>query len=223
MVITGGGGTDVVRVGTTVGQQRAMSRAFRLNEVVLELPPLVPRDIGIDQVVSLEEKPDPSPGEALVAEFLHRGRDAQRQRPGRLQHAGGLGGIEAGRTPGHAIDRTSVAPDRVAAEAIDPLLAMLDPGRPKAAGCRIKPYLDQERHRCAAPLARRQRRAQPWEARPAHAGPHRAGSRRSRPLTRHADRCSAQPSSSARNCPARGHRVNGGPPGRRTRSAFADH
>jgi len=31
---------------------------------------------------------------------------------------------------------------------------------------------DQERRRCAPPLARRQRRALPWAARPSHAGPH---------------------------------------------------
>jgi hypothetical protein len=40
----------------------------------------------------------------------------------------------------------------------------------------------------AAPRAQRQRRALPWEARPAHAGPHRTTVRSTR-LMRHADRC----------------------------------
>ncbi len=37
--------------------------------------------------------------------------------------------------------------------------------------CRIRPLFRSRRRRCAAPLARRQRRALPWEARAAHAGP----------------------------------------------------
>ena len=39
--------------------------------------------------------------------------------------------------------------------------------------CRIRPYWIKRR--LAAPLARRQRRALPWEARPPHAGPPHAG------------------------------------------------
>jgi hypothetical protein len=52
--------------------------------------------------------------------------------------------------------------------------------------CRIGPYLESRRRRHAAPLARRQRRAQPCEARPAHAGPHTRGGARSKLLMRHA-------------------------------------
>ena len=55
----------------------------------------------------------------------------------------------------------------------------------------------------AAPLARRQRRALPWEARPAHAGPHPRDARSAR-LTRHADRCSGTAVFLAADCPAHG-------------------
>src|ERR1700750_2548246 len=42
-----------------------------------------------------------------------------------------------------------------------------------------RPCRAYSRRRLTAPLARRQRRALPWEARPAHAGPHADGPRRS--------------------------------------------
>jgi hypothetical protein len=53
------------------------------------------------------------------------------------------------------------------------------------------------RRRCAAPLARRQRRALPWETRSAHAGPHAQTRRRStRLICLRSPQGSAQPSSS---------------------------
>jgi len=64
--------------------------------------------------------------------------------------------------------------------------------------CRIIPFLDQERRRCAPPLARRQRRALPWKARPAHAGPHR-------------HRCADQADQSIAQAAARGCRINDAP------------
>jgi hypothetical protein len=85
------------------------------------------------------------------------------------------------------------------------------------ADCRIVPSLGSRRR-----LRRRwpgaSAAAQPWKARAAHAGPHR-WARRSSWLLRHPAPVAAQPSSSPPNCPARGHRVNGGPAGRRMRSA----
>ena len=81
-----------------------MPRPLRFGEVVLELAPLVPRHIGIDQVIPLEKDPDPSLGQAVITQLLQRGRDAQRQRPGRLREAIEPG--RTGRTPGHGFDRT---------------------------------------------------------------------------------------------------------------------
>jgi hypothetical protein len=69
------------------------------------------------------------------------------------------------------------------------------------------------------PLARRQRRAQPWEARPAHAGPIRTQDTLIKAA--HPSRVPVGRTAVflAPNCPVRGHRVNGGPAGRRTGSA----
>jgi len=58
--------------------------------------------------------------------------------------------------------------------------------------------------RSGAPLARRQRRAQPWEARPPHAGPHWYGAGSDRLSARR--RCTGAVFL-ALDCPARGHRV----------------
>ncbi len=52
-------------------------------------------------------------------------------------------------------------------------------------------------------------------ARPPHAGPHRQVLQLKMPLR--ADQCVAWSSFSASNCPVLGHRVNGGPAGRRKR------
>lgn len=60
-------GPDVVGVGAAESQQCAMTQALRLGEVVLQLAPLVPRHIRIDQVIPLESKPDPGPGQAVIA------------------------------------------------------------------------------------------------------------------------------------------------------------
>ena len=69
-----------------------------------------------------------------------------------------------------------------------------------------------------APLARRQRRARPWEARPPHAGPRTRAALGSRRLTR-ARRPRATRSRLPRSpCPARRHRLDG-PSGRGMRSA----
>ena len=72
----------------------------------------------------------------------------------------------------------------------------------------------RSRRRLAAPLARRQRRALPWEARPAHAGPlpQRA---QINVATRHADQHCARRAAIflTFDCPARSHRLKGGPPG----------
>ena len=51
---------------------------------------------------------------------------------------------------------------------------MLDASEASAIRCRIVPYWIKAAPR-AAPLARRQRRALPWEARPPHAGPQPQG------------------------------------------------
>jgi hypothetical protein len=75
--------------------------------------------------------------------------------------------------------------------------------------CRVEPYLDQARCRCAAPRARRQRRPPALgRPRPPHAGPgQRAGvadqDGSSEALRR------LGPSSSAVHCPVHGSRVNG--------------
>jgi len=62
--------------------------------------------------------------------------------------------------------------------------------------CRVEPFLDQG-GALRAPLARRQRRALPWEARPAHVGHMRKGGADQRSSYACADpRSSAQPSSS---------------------------
>jgi len=64
-----------------------MPQAFRLSQVVFELPPLVSRDIRIDQIISLKQQPDPNGRQAFVMQLLHQGRDAQRKRPVSLQNA----------------------------------------------------------------------------------------------------------------------------------------
>lgn len=70
----------------------------------------------------------------------------------------------------------------------------------------------------AAPQARRPRRAQPWRGPP---GARRAAHSAGKPswLPRRGSASAAQPSSSAPDYPAGGHRVNGGPTDRRMRSA----
>jgi hypothetical protein len=72
--------------------------------------------------------------------------------------------------------------------------------------CRIVPYLDQERHRYAVPLARRQHRALPWKARPAHAGPDPQG-KQIKAGSRQTASSWVQPSSSADQYPSRSRRV----------------
>jgi hypothetical protein len=83
----------------------------------------------------------------------------------------------------------------------------------------LRPIYDQERRRHAAPQARRQRRARPWEARPAHAEPHTCMVAQIK--MPHPPRKAVQLIAVflALDCPARGHRVNGGPPGRRMLTA----
>ena len=65
----------------------------------------------------------------------------------------------------------------------------------------------RSRRRLAAPLARRQRRAQPWKARPAHAGPQRG---RTQIKTAHTTRRPVRRTAIflATHCRARAHRVN---------------
>ena len=68
----------------------------------------------------------------------------------------------------------------------------------RALDCRNEPVFRSRRRRCAAPLARRQRRALPCEARPPHAGPLSAHSHRPDwPVRRARSRYVLQ-------CPARG-------------------
>src|ERR1700733_5460143 len=61
--------------------------------------------------------------------------------------------------------------------------------------CRIEPYLESSAAP-SAPLARRQRRALPWEARAAHAGPHESGTLSEIAQTNTADKARTKPSSS---------------------------
>ena len=69
-----------------------------------------------------------------------------------------------------------------------------------------------------APLARRQRRAQPFP-RPARRTPGRTTQDTQIKLAQAAGTAQHATAFLAPDCPARGHRVNGGPPGRRMRSA----
>jgi hypothetical protein len=75
------------------------------------------------------------------------------------------------------------------------------------------------RRRCPAPLPGVSGRLSRWAARQPHAGHMPAETRRSRPSIRNVRWFrnvrwySTQPSSSAPNCPARGHRLKGGPSG----------
>jgi hypothetical protein len=91
----------------------------------------------------------------------------------------------------------------------------------RAIRCRIEPYWIK-----AAPL--RGTAGAPatglrvGDARPARARRQPDGHRRSIALTQHAERLD-EPSSSPHYCPARGHRVNGGPAGPSHAIGYADH
>lgn len=54
IITRGRGGTNMIRVRPTKGEQRTLIAPRRFDKVVLELPPLVTRYFGVDQIVSLE-------------------------------------------------------------------------------------------------------------------------------------------------------------------------
>jgi len=81
-------------------------------------------------------------------------------------------------------------------------------GRPGSNPLPNPAIYESRRLRCAPPLARRQRRALPWKARLAHAGPGIAGTtRRRRRSTGHLPGAAASHLPQAPDCPALRHRV----------------
>src|SRR6266536_1018740 len=68
------GGADVVGVRPAEGEQDLVALISRCLEVVLQLPPLIARDVSVDQVVAFQEQPKPSPGQTVIVQFLQRGR-----------------------------------------------------------------------------------------------------------------------------------------------------
>src|SRR5262249_55206018 len=69
--------TDVVGVGTAKGEQGLLVLLRSCNEVVLQLAPLVPRDLRMNQVVPLEEQPEAQAREPLIGGTREWRRQAQ--------------------------------------------------------------------------------------------------------------------------------------------------
>jgi hypothetical protein len=82
----GGRRTDVVRVRAAERQQRVGALPGRLPEVELELPPLVPRNVRVNEIVTLEIQPHPIPCYALVHDLHHWRRQSQPQARASRRH-----------------------------------------------------------------------------------------------------------------------------------------
>jgi hypothetical protein len=67
-----GDGPDVVGVRAAEGQERVVTLLFSGGEVVLQLAPLVARDVGVDEVVALEVEPDSGGRQPLIDQLRQR-------------------------------------------------------------------------------------------------------------------------------------------------------
>lgn len=94
-VTASGGGRrpDVVGVRAAERQERVVALGGGLGEVVLELPPLVARDVRVDEIVTFDQQPDAA--EPLVLDGHERRRRRLRQEPGRDGHQDSSAAIAA--------------------------------------------------------------------------------------------------------------------------------
>lgn len=68
------GRSDVIRVRPAEGQQRGLALFGRASQVVLEFPSFVPGQLGLDQILPLQQQANISLPQAMVVYFDHRNR-----------------------------------------------------------------------------------------------------------------------------------------------------